>query len=446
MNIVVCGAGQVGSHAAEVLIAAGHAITLIDDCAERIEAIEQNLDARVLMGNCANADVLREGGAGNADLLVAATGVDEINLLTASLGKGLGASKTLARVHHSAYFDQRGLDYQRHLNIDQIICPEFTTAQAIAAMLRNPGALAIENFGRGKIEMAELLVKPQAAAVGKTLIELGLPRGVRLVGIERGGQALLPDASTIIARGDAVILVGNTDVMPKVRKLFGKGNSGRQRVVIMGGSSMAVWLCRALHERGFAIRLFEPNRQRAEALSEKLEWVTVICDDPTDQSVFDEEHLADADVFIGLAEDDDEHNIITCASAKSMGIKQSIAVVQKPAYMHLLRPIGIDAAFIPRMLAAREIIGELATGSLLSVASLAQGVINVYRLVVPAEAQHVGKPLKELGITPHWMIAAIQHGHEVFVPSADDYLSAGDVALVVGISGTEDKLKGLLAD
>ncbi len=444
MDIVICGAGQVGSHAAEVLATAGHDITLVDHRAERIEALEPSLDARMLVGNGANGDVLREAGAARADLVVAATGVDEINLLTASLAKAIGAAKTVARVHHSAYFDQRGLDYQRHLHIDQIICPEFTTAHAIAAMLRNPGALAIESFGRGKIQMTEMAVDSRASAVGRTLRDLNLPRGVRLTGIERAGDVLIPDASTVVEPGDAVILVGNTDVMPRARKLFGKDESGRQRVVILGGSAMAVWLCRALHDRAFSIRLFEPDQRRAEQLSEKLQWVTVIRDDPTEPSVFEEEHLGEADVFVGLADDDDERNIITCASAKRMGIKQSIAVVQSQAYMHLLRPIGIDAAFTPRMLAAREIIGVLETGTLLSVASLAQGVINVYRLAVTESAKGVGKPLRELNLTPQWIIAAIQHGQDVYVPSADDHLEAGDVALVVGVSGTEDKLKGLL--
>lgn len=425
-------------------MAQGHALTLIDHRAERLEAMEQSLDARLLVGNCANADVLREAGTTQADLLVAATGSDEINLLTASLAKGLGADKTVARVHHSAYFDQRGLDYQHHLNIDQIICPEFTTAQAIAAMLRNPGALAIENFGRGRIEMAEMAVTDEAPAVGRSLVELDLPRGVRLAGIDRGGEASIPNAATVIAPGDAVILVGNADVMPRARKLFGAQSPSRQRVVIMGGSAMAVWLSRALHDRAFSIRLFETDRHRAEELSGKLEWVTIIRDDPTEQVVFEEEHLGEADVFIALGGDDDAKNIITCACAKSMGVKQSIVVVQSPVYMHLLRPIGIDAAFIPRILAAREIVGVLQTGALLSMASLAHGVINVYRLVVPTGVRGLGKPLRELGLSPNWIVAAVQRGNEVTVPGADDHLEAGDTALVIGVSGTEDCLDGVL--
>ncbi len=444
MDIIVCGAGQVGAHAAEVLATADHAVTLIDSSEQRLEAIDQALDIRTLTGNAANADVLREGGAGSADLLVACTAGDEINLLCASLGKALGAGRTIARVHHSAYFNQRGLDYRRHLGIDSMICPDYSTAQAIAATLRNPGALAIESFARSEIQMQELAVDAKAPAVGKRLAEIGLKPGLRLAAVERVNEAFIPNADTVIEQDDTVILIGDTDVFESGRNLFSKSDPSRKRVILMGGPSTAVWLCRALHERRFAIRLFEQDPERAEELSTKLDWVTVIRDDPTDPSVFEEEHIGEADVFVGLAGDEDARNIISCASAKSMGVKQAIAVVQQPGLMHLLKPIGIDAAFTPKTLAAREIVGQLGDKTLLSLATVAGGTVNVYRARVGPEALAAGKPLRQVKLTPNWMIAAIEHGETVRVPRADDVIEVNDIVLVIGMRGMEDKLRDML--
>ncbi len=441
MNVIICGAGEVGTHAAEVLAAAGHSITVIDQMADRLATIDESMDVRTMLGNCANADVLREVGADHERAaVVAATDSDEINLLTATVAKGVGCGKIIARVHHSAYFDHRGLDYRQHLHIDQLICPEFSTAQSVAAALRNPAALMVENFASGHIEMQQFPVSPNAPATGKTLIELDLPKGMRLAAIRRGDRAFLPVATTEIQAEDVVILVGNRDVFHLGRKLFVKSEAKRQHLVIMGGSSMGVWLCRALQDRAFSIRLFEPDRERAEELAEKLDWVTVMNADPTDASTFEEEKIADADGFIGLT-DDDEHNILGCALAKSVGVKQVISVVQRPRYVHLMKRVGIDNAYSPRIVAVRHIERSLDDSPLLSMASLAKGVIEAYRVIVSPTAEAVGKPLKSLPLSPDWMIVARQHGDEINVPTAEDLIHVGDMLMAVGKHGTESKLK-----
>ncbi|HNQ21824.1 MAG TPA: Trk system potassium transporter TrkA [Phycisphaerae bacterium] len=444
MDIVICGAGHVGSHAAEVLAGAGHNITVIDVDRERLERIRDTLDVRTLCGNCSLAGVLLEAGAGGAELVLAATNHDEVNLLTASIAKGVGAVKVVARVHHSAYFEGKGLDYRAHLAIDQLICPEYSTAVAIAQTLRNPGALAVEQFARGQIEMEEFTVSDDAGGLGKPLAELALPGGCRLAAIRRGPEVFIPDGQSVVSAGDVVILVGNTAGFPQARRFFQDDRGGHRRVVIMGGPSMAVWLCRALRERDFSLRLFEMKRARAEELAQKLDWVTVIQADPTDPGVFEEEHLAEADAFVALV-DDDEQNILGCAWAKSMGVPQAIAVVQRPSYLHLLRHVGIDRAFSPRVVAVREIEQILVESPLRCVSSLAEGVIDVYSVQVNRKAKVVGKPLREVKLTPDWVVAAIQRGDQVRVPGAEDTLQTGDTVLLIGRHGLAGKLKKMFA-
>ncbi|MDY7109025.1 MAG: Trk system potassium transporter TrkA [Planctomycetota bacterium] len=443
MNIIICGAGQVGSHAAEVLAAAAdNDITVIDTNPDRLRAIEDTMDVATIVGNCAQADILREAGCGSADLLVAATSSDEVNLLSASIAKSVGAAKSIARVHHSAFFEQRGLHYQDHLGIDQLICPEYSTSMAIARTLRNPGALAIEDFARGAIEMQEFAVSRKAQAVGRKLMDLPLPGGTRVAAISRKGGSFIPDGTTAIGEDDIIILVGNAAVYQEARRLFHDEKVGRTRIVIMGGPPMGVWLCRALRDRSFAIRLFETDRPRAEELAEKLGWVTVVNADPTDQTVFKDENLAQAGVFVALL-DDDEQNILGCAWAKSMGVPNAIAVVQRPNYLHLLTHVGIDKAFSPRRVAVKEIENVVDESPLRRTASLAEGVIDVYRLRVGKHADMLGKPLREVNLSPNWIIAAIQHGGDVHVPKADDTIDAGDTLLVIGRHGREGALRKL---
>ena len=445
MNVIICGAGTVGTHAAEVLAAAEHNITVIESRPDRLAEIEEAMDVRTLQGNCTYAEVLRQAGAAEADMLIAATNLDEINLLSAATAKGVGAARTIARVRHSAYFDERGVDYTAILGIDGFICPEYSTALAIASALRNPGALAIENFARGEIEMQELLVSAKAPVTGKTLSEVTMPAGTRLAALERGGEAIVPEARTAIRAGDKIVLVGNRAAFQDARKLFAAEAGVGRRVVIMGGSPMAVWLCRALRGRDFQIRLFEIDRRRAEELADKLPWVTIINDDPTDPNVFEEEHIESADAFVSLRTEDDEHNILAGAWAKSMGAKMAIASVHRPNYLHLMSRIGIDKPFSPRAVAVREIEDLLADKRLHRLASLAEGSIDVYEVWVSKKSPVAGKTLREIRITPDWMIAAIEREKGVRVPGADDTIEVGDTVLVVGRSGEEAKLKKLFA-
>jgi len=441
MNIVICGAGEVGRHAAEVLNAKGHHITIVDREDRVLRAVEESVDVRTLAGDCTDAAVLADAGAVDADLFLATTNVDEVNLLAAAVGRALGSKKVVARVHHSRFFERADFSYERALGIDELICPEFATAQAIAQTLRNPGAMAIENFARGQIEMQQIPVSRHAEVIGKALSELPLPRGTRIAAIGRMEAAFIPEAGTRIEPGDSVIMVGDPAHFPVARRFFHDDKHGRRRVVIMGGPPLSVWLCRALKNRNFAIRLFEVDRERAEHLAEKLDWVTVIHGDPTDRDLFDEERIGDADAFVALAHD--EENILGCVLAKTHGVGQAIAVIERSKYLRLLTQVGVDKPFSPRLVAVREIERLLDDRPLSRLASLAEGFIDVYRVRVNESADVIGKPLSEVKLSPNWVLAAIQRDGTVHVPGARDHIEAGDTLIVIGRHGKDAALRKL---
>ncbi len=445
MNVVICGAGSVGGHAAEVMGSKGHNVTVVDTRTDRLSAMEESFDVRILRGNGTHAETLLESGCGKADLFIAATDSDEINLLSASVASGLGTERTVARVHHSAYFERRGIDYATHFGIDHLVCPDYTTAAAIAQTLRNPGALAVERFARGRIEMQQLPVSDGARAIGKRLTEVGLPGAARVASIERRGVAFIPNGESVVQKGDVVTLICDVNVFERARKLLHTASEKRKRVMVMGGSALAVWLCRQLQSRAFSTRLYESDRTRAIELAAKLEWVTVLHTDPADPGAWDEENLGQADAFVALS-GSDEHNILAAARAKSAGTSMAIAVLQQPTYLHLLTHVGIDRAFSPRVTAVTQIQQLLQPGPIRCLATLAEGIAEVYEIRVAASAKKVIQtPLREVQFPPKTIIAAIQRGDDVHVPGADDWIAENDTVVVIAPSENQKQLKALFA-
>ncbi len=444
MKIIIGGAGTVGRHLAEVLAAGGNDITVIEQSASRLQALENELDIGTLRANCAHAPALAEAGVSGCDMFVAATNNDEVNLLSAAVASAMGAARCVARIHHRAYFDTEGFSYKRQLGIDHLICPEYATAVAIARTLRNPGSLAVENFARDQIEMQELKVSDNAKALGVPLSALVLPKGVRIATVTHGERSFIPEASTAIARGDIVTLVGEKSHFDTARKLLQPEKVKKKHVVIMGESAMGVWLCRALRQRHFAVRIYVFGRERAEEIAAKLPHVTVIVADPAEPSVFAEEHIADADAFVALT-DDDEHNILAAAHAKSVGTKLAIAVTARSTYLHLLKHVGIDRAFSPRSVAAKEIQLLLEPGPVRVVASLVEATADVYEVAVGAKAPAAGLALKNINLPGPCVVAAIQRGEDVQVPGADTKIEPGDYLLVIGRRDMNKPLKKLFA-
>ncbi|MBK7403856.1 MAG: Trk system potassium transporter TrkA [Phycisphaerales bacterium] len=442
MKILICGMGEVGTHAAEALNAPGRSITAIDQSAARLRTITDTMDVSVLQGNCASAAVLREASVDRVDLLVATTDNDEVNLVTASVGKAMGAKRTVAHIRHATYFDQADVDYEKHFGIDHIVCPQYATATAIARSLRNPAALAIEHFARGRIDMHEIVLGDKASVVGRPLAQVQLPPGTRIAAVSRDAKAFIPGADTVLREGDGLVLVGDTQVFDDLLHRLGVREMRRRSVVLMGGTPMAAWLCEVLRQRGWSIRLFEADRARAEALAERLSWVTVLNADATDASVFAEEHIGQADVFIALHEHEEE-NIVGAVYAKAGGVTECIAVVERSRYLDLLYHIGVDRAYSPGMVAAKELQILLDDSSFQRLATLASGV-DVF-LVRVSETDVAGeRRLSEMEFSPHGVVAAVRREGAVWVPGAGDVIRAGDSMMIIGRAGQEKHLRKAL--
>ena len=444
MNIIICGAGNTGTHAAEILAADGANVTVIDESQSALDSLADSLDVATLLGKPAAARVLESAGVADADVVIATTPVDELNVLCASTASYLGADRTFATVTHSTYLDRDLLDYSKIFSIDSLICPAFSTARAIASHLRNPAAMKVEQLVGHTIEVQQFQVSKGASGIGRHLSDVKLPGGARLTAITRNGDTYLPGGISTVDEGDEVLLVANSDVFHDARRVFRAKDAGRRSVVIMGGSPVAVWLCRSLQNRGFSIRLFETDPNRASELAEKLPWVTVIQADPTDPNVFTDEHIENVDAFVALTSD--EHNILSCAWAAGLGVLETYPVVSRKDYEPFVKAMGLTHTFSPRELAVDEIKKRLARKQMTRVASLAGDDLAIYRIRVGKNAPVAGKPLSELTLMPNCMVIVLEHDeHHGVVPDASEVLDERDVVFVVVRREFEDVLSTLFA-
>jgi trk system potassium uptake protein TrkA len=304
--------------------------------------------------------------------------------------------------------------------------------------------MKVEGLVDHTIEVQQFQASKGASGIGVCLKDVQLPHGARLVAITRNGNTYLPSGTSTVDTGDEVLLVANTEVFHDARRVFRTKDAGHRNVVIMGGSPIAVWLCRALKNRGFSIRLFETETNRANELAEKLPWITVIQADPTDPSVFTDEHIENADAFVALT--NDEHNILSCAWAAGLGVEETYPVVTRNDYSPFVKAMGLTHTFSPRELAVSEIQQRLARTQMTKVTSLSGDELAIYRIRVGKNAPISGKKLSTLSLMPNCMVIVLEHDeHYGVVPNANEVLEERDVVFVVVRKEFERELRTLFA-
>ncbi|MBN2217008.1 MAG: Trk system potassium transporter TrkA [Pirellulales bacterium] len=432
MRIVVLGAGTVGTSIADMLCQHGHSVTVVDNRPARVRRVNEELDVRVVGGSASESSILFQAGVLGSDLCLAVTGCDEVNLVAASMAKGMGSRRSVARVYGPVFRDLSTFDYQRHFGIDRLLSMEHLSAMELVREIRHPGASLVENFARGELEMHELEVNEETSAVGVPLAELKLPAGVRIGSVRRDGRLRLAGADDRIAVGDQITLIGAREDIDDVRGLFQRSQPPKQRIVIAGGGETGYHLARALEGRRFSILLMETDRARCEFLAAHLDQTTVVHADAQRRVTLEEERIGDADIFVACA-GDDEDNIMACVEARELGAKKILSIVSRPDYANVVGKLGIDHAVSPRIVVAKQIFGFLNTGAIISRMPLSpSGDIEIQEIEVVEGAPATRGTLAELNLPAQCLIAAIIRESFVRVPGADDRLSPGDtiVALV----------------
>ena len=431
MEILVLGAGTVGTSIAETLCRCQVSVTMVDEDPVALARAGETLDVRALEGDASSAATLFKSGVLGADLVLAVTGVDETNLVAASVAREMGARRTVARIFDPYFRDHSTFDYQRHFRIDRLLSLEYLTAIELAKELNAPGLQAVENFARGGVQVQEVAVDDQSKALGQSLRTLSLPSGVRVGLIDRHDQpAFIPTADEEIRSDDHVTLIGTDSGIGEARKLFEKRRSRKkQQIAIAGGGEVGFHLARSLSPARFDVRILEADAERAAFLSEKLPEAMVMHADSTRRADLLDSRIGHADAFIATM-GHDEDNIVCAVEAKELGASRTLCVVRRPDYANVLQKLGIDRAVSPREVMAREVLGMVVTHPVLSQSSLAHGEAEVVEVEILPGTAVEGKSLSELSL-PGVLFAAITKEEFVTVPGPDDVLTAGATAIVL---------------
>ncbi len=432
MRIAVLGTGTVGTSIAEMLCQHRHNVTVVDNDPAATQRADDELDVRAITGSASQSSVLFQAGVPGADLCLAVTGNDEANMIAASIAKAMGARRTVARVYAPVFRDLSTFDYQRHFHIDRLLSLEHLSAMELARAIRHPGSIAVENFARGELEMQELAITEKTDAIGVPLKDLHFPKGVRIGSINRDGRLSIARADDKIAVGDRISLIGGRDHIDDAKEMFAIEPPDKLGVVIAGGGETGYHLARVLEGRRCGVVLMEADRRRCDFLAAHLDYTTVVHADAQRRANLEEERVGDADVFVACTGEDEE-NIMACVEAKELGAKTIMALVSRPDYANVMGKLGIDRAVSPREVVAKQVLGFLNTGPVISRMPLSPGGnIDILEIEVVEDAPVTERALAGVHFPPLCLIAAVIHGNYVKLPGADDRLRPGDtvVALV----------------
>ncbi len=430
MNIVIVGMGEVGKYVSRVLVSEGHNVVIIDVDPGALAAAEETLDAMVLRGHGANVKTLRQAGIQNADLFIAVTDHDEVNMLSAIRAKELGAKATIARVADSMYFDEDRASFAGLMGIDLVVNPNALVGLEMHKIVRSSNAIAVEDFADNRVEMIQLPVDEGAFVVNRQLKDIKLPSNTLVAAIIRDDDVMVPGGMDVIRASDELLIVGRVEQIPKVEKLFDRERRRfTRRVIIVGGSQVGATLAHALENDGIDVVLIDRDRERCAELSRTLRNSVIINGDGTNIDLLEEERVDQSDAFVAVS-GRDEVNVMTSLLAKDLGAQRVIALVHKPDYSAVCERLGLDATLSPRHEVAKQVLKWVRAGSVVGITPVLEGKGEFLEFIAPADARIVGKPIRSIDFPRGANICAVCNRERAYVPSGDDVIEGSDRVIV----------------
>jgi trk system potassium uptake protein TrkA len=453
LNIIIAGAGKVGATVAEHLSDEGHSVTIVDISDSTLERLSNQLDVMCLKGNCASRDLLMEAGARECEVLIAATGSDEINLLCCHCAHRIGVPYTVARVRSAEYASD--LDsLKRDLGITLLINPELAAAVEISRLLRFPSAANIDTFARGQVELISFHIQEADFLAGHSLASLSskiqdLP--VLFCAVERGSEVFIPNGNTVLAKDDRVYMAGTPNGVHQFFKLLGRHSHRIRNVFIIGGGRIAFYLLIQLERLGMSCKVVDKSEMRCRQLAEDFPHSLIIHGDGTDPELLTEERMAASDAFIALT-DRDEDNLIISLYAHQAGVPKVVAKSNRQNYTSIAHSAGVESVVSPKLTTAGQILRLIrglqnSKGSAMTALyRIAEGRAEAMEFVVAPTTQNLGIPLKDLKLRRGILIAVIVRGTKVIIPEGSTTLESGDNVIVVARDSGILDLNDIYAD
>lgn len=451
MKIIIIGCGSVGRTLAEKLNADGNDVTVVDKSAEKVKTITSRCDIMGVVGNGATHTVQREAGIDAADLLIAVTNSDELNLLCCVVAKRESNCHTIARVKNPEY--SKDAPYLKdQLGLAMVINPEYAAAEEIARVLRFPAAIKIEPFAKGKVELVKFKLPKESPLIGLTVKEMAMryPSDLLVCTIERGENAQIVNGDSRFEEKDVVSIIATPkNANEFFTKIEYKGHSIKNALVV-GGGVITHYLCEILERTNIRLRIIEKDLSVCEEMSAQWEKCDVIHGDGSDRELLMEEGIAKAGAFVALANLDEE-NILLSVFAKGAGCQKLVTKINRIDYDRVLSQLDLDTTICPKNITSDMILRYVRAmkntvgSNVETMYNIIQNQVEASEFIVKENSPITGKPLAELKFKENILIACITRGNEVLIPRGQDVIKAGDAVVIVskqiGLQDVTDALK-----
>ncbi len=437
MNIIIAGDGKVGATLTRQLSSEGHDLTLIDINPRVLNDSVERYDVMAVQGNCASMEVLRQAGVMDADLLIAATSADEINLLCCTTAHGMNPGlHTIARIRNPEYNDQ--IYEMRHVfGLSMAINPEKQAASEIEKLLKFPGFLGRDSFAHGRTEIVELKIDDKSKLKDVSLIEMaGIVKCKVLVcAVLRGGQAMAPGGNFVLKSGDRIFVTAPTESLAILLKNLGIITRRVRRVMLCGGGRVCIYLATALEKSGISVTIVERDYARCQELAALLPDSTIIHGNAGNTDLMDSEGLSKFDALVTLT-GEEELNMIVSLYARNVGVPQMITKLGHVANRNIIDSLDLGSVVCPKDLVANNIVRYVRamqnqTGAAVSLHTIADGQAEAVEFLVDGDTAHCGVPLKELKLKNNVLIVSITHGSKTRIPNGESMFHVGDSVVVV---------------
>lgn len=437
MKIIIVGCGSVGRTLAEKLNGDGNDVTIVDMSAEKVNTCTSRYDVMGVVGNGATHTVQREAGVDTADLLIAVTNSDELNLLCCIIAKKEGNCQTIARLKNPEYSKDAAY-LKEELGLAMVINPEYAAAEEIARVLRFPSALKIEPFAKGKVELIKFKLHKESLIVGMSVKDVVMKYHADLLvcTIEREGEAYIANGNFTFEEKDVVSIVATpknaNEFLTKIKQ---KGHSIKDALVV-GGGIITHYLCDILQRSSISLKIVEKDLKVCEELSTQWEKAVVIHGDGSDQGLLKEEGIEKAGAFVALAHHDEE-NILLSVFAKGVGCGKLVTKIHRTDYDRVINQLELDTTICPKNITSDMILRFVratknAQGSNVErLYNLIQDQVEACEFIVKENSPIAGTPLRELKFKKNVLIASITRGNSVIIPRGNDVIEAGDAVVVV---------------
>lgn len=437
MRVLICGAGQVGYGIAERLAAEDNDVSVIDTSPQLIQVIRDTLDVRGFVGHGAHPDVLAQAGAEQADMIVAVTLYDEVNMIACQVAHSLFNVPTkIARIRAQSYLQSHWSDLfsSNHLPIDVIISPEVEVGEMVLRRLALPGSFDTVRFANDEVVVVGIICGENCPVVDtplSQLTELFPDLQAVVVGIVRDGRMFVPRSSDSMIVGDHVYVVSHREQVQRTLSIFGHEEQEAHRVVIAGGGNIGLYVANSLetHNAWAKIKIIEASRERAVAIADRLKRTVVLNGNALDQEILVEADIQDSDTLVALT-NDDEVNIIACVMAKRLGCRSNMALINNRSYPAFTDTLGIDATVNPRSVTTSRVLQYVRRGRIRGVHTIENGLAEVIEAEALETSPLVGKPLRELSLPDGIRIGAVYRDRKVIVPNGSTQIAAKDRVII----------------